>query len=32
MGKSIAITEEQRQQFDEDGFIIIEDALTSYRG
>ena len=25
----IAITERQQQQFDEDGFIIIEDALSS---
>ena len=29
MEKSIAITEEQRRQFDEDGFILIEDALSS---
>ncbi len=28
MLKSIAITEEQQQQFDEDGFILIEDALS----
>ena len=32
MGKSIAITEEQRRQFDEDGFILIEDALSHHRG
>ncbi len=29
MGKSIAITEEQQRQFDEDGFILIEDALST---
>ena len=28
MDKSIAITEEQERQFDEDGFILIEDALS----
>ena len=28
MGKSIAITKEQQQQFDEDRFILIEDALS----
>ena len=28
MSQSIAITEEQRRQFDEDGFILIEDALS----
>ena len=28
MGKSIAITEEQQRQFDEEGFILIEDALS----
>ena len=28
MSQSIAITEEQRRQFDEDWFILIEDALS----